>query len=203
MIERSINDYIKDKGDPMAKKKKNELVTIGKKIRKVRLEKKFKFDDLANETGLSKDFIKKVESGDKIPPVGTLLQISRALGIDSSFFLREQEANADDLAENRAEAYTKRTDNYAYTPLTSGAENKHLRAFRIVVEANQPHKGVGYQHEGEEFVYVLKGDVEIQVGDNINSLSTGKSLHFNSAVKHDLRNTGKTDAELIVVVYSP
>ncbi len=187
----------------MAKKKKTELVPIGKKIRKIRLEKKFKLDDLANETGLSKDFIKKVESGGQIPPVGTLLQISRALGIDSSFFLREQEANADDLAENRAEAYTKRTDNYAYTPLTSGAENKHLRAFRIIVEANQPHKGVGYQHEGEEFVYVLKGDVEIQVGDNVNSLSAGKSLHFNSAVKHDLRNTGKTDAELVVVVYSP
>lgn len=187
----------------MTKKKKTELVPIGKKIRQKRLEKRFTLDNLANETGLSKDFIKTVESGSLIPPVGTLLQISRALGIDSGFFLREQESNAEDLAENRAKAYTKRTDNYAYTPLTSGAENKHLKAFRIIVEANQAHKGVGYQHEGEEFVYVLKGDVEIQVGDNKNFLSTGKSLHFNSGIKHDLKNTGETDAELIVIVYSP
>ncbi|MEA2060408.1 MAG: helix-turn-helix transcriptional regulator [Thermodesulfobacteriota bacterium] len=69
-------------------------------------------DVLANETGLAKDFIKKVESGDQIPSVGNLLQISRALGIDSNFFLKEQEASS----EERAEAYTKRTNNYAYTP---------------------------------------------------------------------------------------
>ncbi|MEA2060407.1 MAG: cupin domain-containing protein [Thermodesulfobacteriota bacterium] len=72
-----------------------------------------------------------------------------------------------------------------------------------MVEAQQPHDGVGFQHEGEEFVYVLKGEVQIQVGDNINALKPGDSLHFNSGIKHDLKNTGDTDAELIVVVYSP
>jgi len=178
---------------------KNEPVSTGKKIKKVRLDKKMTLDVLANETGLAKDFIKKVESGDQIPSVGNLLQISRALGIDSNFFLKEQEASS----EERAEAYTKRTNNYAYTPLTPNAENKHLKAFLIVVEAQQPHDGVGFQHEGEEFVYVLKGEVQIQVGDNINALKPGDSLHFNSGIKHDLKNTGDIDAELIVVVYSP
>lgn len=183
----------------MAKKKKGELVPIGIKIKQVRMEKKIGLDFLANETGLSIDFLKRVEAGEQIPPVGTLLQISRALGIDSGFFLKDQEGSA----EERAEAYTKRTDNYAYTPLTPGAENKHLKAFRIVVEAQQAHKGVGFQHEGEEFVYVLNGTIEVTVGDHVNSLKTGDSLHFNSGVKHDLKNTGETDAELIVVVYSP
>jgi quercetin dioxygenase-like cupin family protein len=50
---------------------------------------------------------------------------------------------------------------------------------------------------------VLDGEVEIQVGDHINVLKTGESLHFNSGVKHDLRNIGDHDAELIVVVYAP
>jgi quercetin dioxygenase-like cupin family protein len=154
---------------------------------------------MANETGLAKAFIKKIEGGEKRPSVGTLLQISRTLQLDSGFLLKEQE----DTQEERAEAYTKRTDNYAYTPLTPGAENKHLKAFRIVVDANTSHDGVGFHHEGEEFVYVLKGAVEVQVGDHINILEPGDSLHFNSGIKHDLRNTGDTDAELIVVVYAP
>ncbi|HKK90239.1 MAG TPA: XRE family transcriptional regulator [Desulfobacteraceae bacterium] len=177
----------------------NTLGPIGKKIKKVRLDKKLTLDVLANETGLAKAFIKRVESGEQIPSVGNLLQIARALGIDSNFFLKEQESSS----RERAEAYTKRTDNYAYTPLTPGAENKHLKAFRIVVEAGQTHDGVGFQHEGEEFVYVLKGHVQIQVGDNINDLGPGESLHFNSGIKHDLKNTGDDDAELVVVVYSP
>ena len=181
----------------MAKKK--EMIPIGKRIRRARLAKKISLDTMANETGLSKEFIKKIEGGDQRPSVGTLLQISRTLHIDSSFLLKEQ----DDTIEERSKAYTKRTDNYAYTPLTPNAENKHLKAFRIVVESEKSHGGVGFQHEGEEFVYVLEGKVEVQVGDHINKLKKGDSLHFNSGVKHDLRNNGKIDAELIVVVYAP
>ncbi|WDP91780.1 MAG: helix-turn-helix transcriptional regulator [Desulfobacter sp.] len=181
----------------MAKKK--EMTPIGKRIRRARLDKGISLNVMANETGLSKDFIKKIEGGEQRPSVGTLLQISRTLQLDSSYLLKEQE----DTLEERADAYTKRTDNYAYTPLTPGAENKHLKAFRIVVEAGTRHEGVGFQHEGEEFSYVLSGTVEIQVGDHVNTLKAGDSLHFNSGIKHDLRNVGDEDAELIVVVYAP
>ena len=179
--------------------KKTQIIPIGKRIRRARLEKKITLDMMANETGMSKEFIKKIEGGDQRPSVGTLLQISKILHIDSSFLLKEQ----DDTIKARSKAYTKRTDNYAYTPLTSNAENKHLKAFKIVVEAGKSHDGVGFQHEGEEFVYVLKGRVEVKVGDNVNRLKKNDSLHFNSGVKHDLVNTGKTDAELVVVVYAP
>jgi len=181
----------------MAKKK--GITPVGKRIKRARLDKKMTLETMANETGLSKEFIKKIEGGDQRPSVGTILQISRTLHIDSSFLLKEQ----DDAAQERSKAYTKRTDNYAYTPLTPTAENKHLKAFRIVVEAQKSHGGVGFQHEGEEFAYVVKGKVEVQVGEHINKLKKGDSLHFNSGIKHDLRNIGKTDAELIVVVYAP
>lgn len=179
--------------------KKKEIKPIGKRIRQARLQKKITLDTMANETGLKKDDIKNIEAGKVRPSVGTLLQISKTLCIDSSLFFKEQ----DDAAEKRSRAYTKRTDNYAYTPLTPNAENKHLKAFKIVVKAQERHDGVGFQHEGEEFVHVLKGQVEVQVGEHVNKLKKGDSLHFNSGIKHDLRNTGKTDAHLIVVVYAP
>ena len=74
----------------MAPKKKEAVVPVGKKIRQARLSKKLTLENLANETGFSTEYIKQVESGKKIPPVGTLLQLSRALQIDSSFLLKEQ-----------------------------------------------------------------------------------------------------------------
>jgi quercetin dioxygenase-like cupin family protein len=64
-------------------------------------------------------------------------------------------------------------------------------------------RGWGFSTKGEEFVHVLEGQVEVQVGDHVNVLSTGDSLHFNSGIKHDLRNPADTDAQLIVVVYVP
>lgn len=182
----------------MAPKKKESIVPVGKKIRQARLSKKLTLENLANETGFSTDYIKQVESGKKIPPVGTLLQLSRALQIDSSFLLKEQKATLN----KRVKAYTKRTENYAYETLTPGAENKHLKAFRVAIDPMSEHTGVGYHHEGEEFVYVLKGKVEVTVGEHINRLAKDDSLHFNSGIHHNLRNIGKEEAELIVVIYN-
>jgi len=183
----------------MPRKKKETIVPIGKKIKAVRTEKKISYENLANETGFSIDFLKEIETGKRTPPVGALLQISRALQIDSGYLLKEQESKM----EKRIRAYAKRTDNYAYETLTPGAENKHLKAFKVSIEAKQDHEGVGYQHEGEEFVYVLKGRVEISVGDHTNLLEVGDSLHFNSGIRHNLRNVGDEDAELVVVIYGP
>ena len=181
----------------MVKKKADALVPVGKKIRKERLKKKMSLDRVANETGFSIDYLKEIEAGKKIPPVGTLLQLAKALEIDSGFFLREQESSL----RSRIRAYTKRTENYAYTTLTPGAESKHLKAFKVTIDAMQDHKGVGYQHEGEEFVYVLSGKIELTVGDHVNVLDIGESLHFNSGIRHQLRNVGKEKAELLIVIY--
>ena len=180
-------------------RKKATPTPVGQKIRKARLKKKITLEQVANDTGCSVDYLKEMESGKAIPPVGTLLQISRALEIDSGALLKEDAA----AAEDRVRAYKKRTENYAYTTLTPGAEQKHLKAFRVTVDAMKDHKGVGYQHEGEEFVYVLKGQIEITVGDHVNRLKKDDSLHFNSGIRHKIKNVGKREAELVVVVYAP
>lgn len=184
-------------GGAMPRKKKEE--SIGKKIRQARLAKKFTLDHIANETGFSIDYLKEVESGKATPSVGALLQLAKALEIDSGFFLREQETNL----QKRVKAYTMRTENYAYQTLTPGAENKHLKAFRVSVEPKKDHQGVGYCHEGEEFVYVLSGKMEVIVGDHVNTLGPNESLHFNSGIKHQLKNIGEEEAELLVVIYQP
>jgi quercetin dioxygenase-like cupin family protein len=183
----------------MPRRKVVQQVPVSKKIKKARTGKKIKLDQLANETGFSIDYLKDIESGKAIPPVGALLQISRALEIDSGALLKEPESQL----ENRIKAQTKRTENYAYTTLTPGAENKHLKAFLVSVEPKKDHKGVGYHHEGEEFVYVLQGKIEVAVGEHINTLETGDSLHFNSAIDHNLKNISDETAELLVVIYAP
>jgi quercetin dioxygenase-like cupin family protein len=183
----------------MRVKKTPKKEPIGKKIKRAREGKNMPFDRIANETGFSVDYLKEVEAGQTIPPVGAILQIARALEIDSASLLKEPESKL----QRRISAHTKRTENYAYTTLTPGAENKHLKAFRVVIEAQQEHKGVGYHHEGEEFEYVLSGKVQVTVGDHVNTLAAGDSLHFNSGIPHKLRSVSDERAELIVVIYTP
>ena len=183
----------------MPRKKKTPPVPVGKKIKKARTAKKFSLDHVANETGFSIAYIKEVEAGKAIPPVGALLQIARALEIDSGSLLKEPESKL----QSRIKAQSKRTEDYAYRTLTPGAENKHLKAFLVSVEAQQTHKGVDYHHEGEEFVYVLKGNIQVTVGEHVNTLKGGESLHFNSGIRHKLKSVSDETAELIVVIYTP
>jgi quercetin dioxygenase-like cupin family protein len=183
----------------MAVKKPARKEPIGKKIKRIREDKNVPLDRIANETGFSVDYLKGVESGKAIPPVGAILQIARALEIDSASLLKEPESTL----EKRIKVHTKRTENYAYTTLTPGAENKHLKAFKVAIEARQQHKGVDYHHEGEEFDYVLSGKVQVTVGDHVNTLSAGDSLHFNSGIPHTLRSISDEPAELLVVIYTP
>ena len=181
----------------MPRRTKKTIEPVGKKIKQARTARKVSYEQLANETGFSVEYLKRIETGKEIPPVGALLQVSRALQLDSGYLLREQEANL----KQRVKAFTKRTENYAYTTLTPGAENKHLKAFKVTVDPHQDHKGVGYQHEGEEFVYILSGNMEIIVGDHVNRLKTGDSLHFNSGIRHMMRNVGTERSEMLVVIY--
>jgi quercetin dioxygenase-like cupin family protein len=180
-------------------RKKAARIPVGKKIKTARTKKKYTLDRVANETGFSIDYLKEIEAGKAMPPVGALLQIARALEIDSASLLREPESKL----ESRIKAHTRRTENYAYTTLTPGAENKHLKAFRVTIEAQQNHKMVDYHHEGEEFVYVLKGKLEVTVGEHVNTMEEGESLHFNSGIRHKLKSISDEQTELLVVIYTP
>jgi mannose-6-phosphate isomerase-like protein (cupin superfamily) len=183
----------------MPVKKASKRESIGKKIKRVRADKNVTLERIANETGFSVDYLRQIESGHSIPPVGAILQIGRALEIDSASLLKEPASSL----EKRIKTHTKRTENYAYTTLTPDAEHKHLKAFKVVIDAQQEHKGVDYHHEGEEFDYVLTGKVQVTVGSHVNTLSAGDCLHFNSGVPHTLRSISDERAELIVVIYTP
>jgi len=182
----------------MAVRRKSQ--PFGKRVMKLRREKKLTLDYVANETGLSKDYISEMEKGEIIPPVAVILQVSRALGIDSSILLKEEKEEEGRIKD---QDFQKRTEDYAYEVLTPSARDKHLKAFRITIDPKSEHKGVSYQHLGEEFVYVLKGKVEVMVGENRNVLGPHDSLHFNSSIVHKLSNLSSKKAELVVVLYTP
>lgn len=183
----------------MVKKKQPATQTVGGRIKKARVDKRISLENVANETGLAVAYLKEIELGKTIPSVGTVLQIARFLKIDSGVLLKDEA----DLRKNRAEAYQVRTENYEYETLTPGAQDKHLKAFQVTIDPKQEHKGVGYCHEGEEFVYVLSGQIELMVGDHRNVLKKNESLHFNSGIRHLIRNPGKTKTKLLVVITGP
>jgi len=178
-------------------KKAGKSESAGDRIREMRRKLNLDINQLADKTGFTAEYLQEIEANAVAPPVGTLIQISRALSVDSAALLAEERK------EERRRSYRKRTKSYSYRNLTPDAEDKHLWAYLVTLDPGKAHEMVEYKHPGEEFVYVLEGKVEIQVGEKVNQLKRGATLHFNSSMSHNLRNLSAKKSQLIVVVYTP
>lgn len=170
-------------------------------MRQLRQLRKISFETLANKTGFAQRYLKEIEEGMVIPPVSAVIQIAKALSIDSGSFLSAEEQQASE--KKRKESFYKRTQAYSYKTLTPNAASKHMKAFLVTIDPKQDHRMVEYKHEGEEFIYVLKGHVGVMVGESQNLLKKGETLHFNSGIPHKLRNLSDDEAKLLVVLYTP
>jgi quercetin dioxygenase-like cupin family protein len=181
-------------------RKKTEKASLGQRMKAGREKMGMSVSDLALETGYLPEILQGVEDGRTVPPVSLVLQLSRVLKLNMDELESEEAAQA---TKRRSRSHKKRVDSYAYTPLSKPGPDKHLRGYLVTIDPLTEHKGVEYHHEGEEFIFVLKGEIAIQIGENVNRLAKGGSIHFNSSLHHKLSNPNPDPAKLLVVVYVP
>ncbi len=174
---------------------------LGKRLRDLREQRGYEIAEVARALEVASRDVEGVEGNQAVPSVSLLLRFAQLYRVDPAPFLTMADGSRAD--RKRVESYTKRTQNYSYRTLTPGAEQKHLRAFRITIDPGRDHKMIEYKHEGEEFVYVLRGEVEIKVGEELHAMKRGESLHFEATIPHHLRNPSGQKTELIVVLYTP
>jgi quercetin dioxygenase-like cupin family protein len=179
---------------------KKTVTLLSEKMKKAREKMGWSLKDLAHETGYPANVLQSVEDNSIVPPVALVLQLSRVL----KFNLEDAESTDGKKASAlRTKSHKKRVASYAYTPLTEAGAKNHLRAYLVTIDAGTEHQGVEYKHEGEEFIYVLKGGLVISVGANVTVLAKGESIHFNSGLHHKLSNPNQEAANLLVTIYTP
>lgn len=174
---------------------------FGASVRKLRQAQGLSTEELARATGQSPEFIDMVEKDEVSPPVGFLLRFASALKVHPNTFLHQEEKTL--IRDLRAQEFIKRTQNYSYQTLSPGDKSDHLKAFMITIEPQQSHKPVAYKHEGEEFIFVMEGDLELTLGNKTYHLRPGESTHFNSDTPHKLKNISQETTRCLVVLYTP
>jgi len=176
----------------------HETEPVGLQVRSAREQRGLGVKDLSEKAGCSEEYLEWVEEGQVQPPVALLISLAKAMKMNSGSFL-----HVDQDVSRRQEEAEKRTEHYSYSTLTQPEETSHLMAFSIKIPPRSAHTGVGYRHEGEEFVYVLTGEAEITVEGKKTRLSQKESLRFNSNLDHHLSNPGDKESELLVILYVP
>jgi len=184
---------------------------LGRRIRKLRKMRDRTLDSLAQEVGLTKGYLSKVETGRQIPPLATLSKVAKALGSDLASLLEtDLGSGSSDVSsgvslvradERRPVIRGGSSFGYDYKSLVQSASGRHMSPF-LFTFPSQILKEVFFEHAGEEIVFVLSGIVEFEVGDQRYELAPGDCIYFDARLRH--RGRGKSgEAKALVVMFEP
>lgn len=181
---------------------------IGKKIKALRISKGLEPDELAARLGLSKVLLSQIEDDVLPPTVATLLNISAQLDVGIDHFFTDQKSKAefeitrpdDRLAVHHEALADSKRLTYDYESLAYRLAEKHMEPFFVEFDASE-EASEALTHEGEEFVYVLEGEIEFTLGDEVVRLREGEALYFYAHTPHAIRGIGPGKPKAIIVLY--
>ncbi|MFA6357954.1 MAG: XRE family transcriptional regulator [Candidatus Omnitrophota bacterium] len=178
---------------------------VGVNIKRLREDKGMTLRAFGKQLGVSASFISQVETGKASPSLSTLKNIADTLSTTVGNLIGEgQKASDNPVVKASQRKYLQQVGKGVNIYLlTSQDINKQMEPmlFKLSEKANSGE--ASYKHFGQEFVLVLRGEIEITLNDTIYILKKGDSIYFNSSVPHAFKNIGKEEAEAVWVVTPP
>jgi transcriptional regulator with XRE-family HTH domain len=180
---------------------------LGTRIRTYRERLGLTPEDLAKNAGLDLVLLKNIEDNKAYPAIGVLVKLSRALGqrlgtfMDDQFMEDPLIVRANERKEDTPGARGAGPDHAHYFALGKGKTDRHMDPF--YVEFNGGGEKQLSSHEGEEFIIVVSGKVELIYGNRAFVLGPGDSMYYNSVVPHHVGSATDAPASIYASVYTP
>jgi transcriptional regulator with XRE-family HTH domain len=178
---------------------------IGPKIRTLRLKKELGLAELGAHTGLSTAMLSKIERGLLFPTLPTLLRIALVFGVGLDHFFTER-TDRPTIAVIRKKDRLRLPDrpgakqpSYLFESLDFPVTDRKMQAYYAEFP---PHSNPSelHRHPGAELIYVLRGQLAVNVADEQTVLEEGDSMYFDSQTPHAYRRYGRSSCAAIVVV---
>lgn len=182
---------------------------LGEKIRKRRQERRLTLQALADLTSLSKPLLSQIENDQVTPPLATLLKIAKGLRVGLHFFFEDEGdrrkyvlTRGEEGVSSQRRPKSDAPQGYRYRSLAPGIRQKHIEPFLVEFELKEWDNSCFYNHEGEEFLYILAGELEFHYGDEVMRLLPGDSIFYDSATPHGYFSIGEVKARAVAVLYA-
>jgi len=171
--------------------------SIGSLLKARRRELGLTLQELAARSELSAAFLSQAERGKATPSIVSLINIAKALETDIHYFITPP---APTSLVRRADdpQYVNIDSPVVYKRLDTEIRNQQMSALIMEIPPGTRLPAV-HRDEGEDFFYVLEGEVEQRIGDKVFTLGKGDSTHHNTQIDHDVVNNSDEVAKLIWV----
>jgi DNA-binding transcriptional MerR regulator/mannose-6-phosphate isomerase-like protein (cupin superfamily) len=172
---------------------------IGAHLRRLRTQRGMSLAEVANAAGISVGFLSAIERSQMSASVSTLRKLARFYKTNILDFFDPSESNGR-LVSPKHRKVLEAGPGVRMELLAWGNAVMEPHLFRIAPKAGS---GESYTHEGEEFLYVLRGELHISVQDEVHRLKPGDSFYFESASPHKWSNPGRTETHVLWVNTPP
>lgn len=183
----------------------------GAKLTTLRESLGLSVEELAERSGCEAIVIEQLEAGEIAPSLAPLITITRALGcrlgtlLDDDTNLGPVVTRAADLQSverlKSLETGTEKGGHLEFYTLAAGKTSRHMEPFIITIMPGAEHSLS--THEGEEFIHVLEGTVEIEYGKETYTLGVNDTIYYDSVVPHQVRAAAGAPARILAVVWAP
>jgi len=162
--------------------------------------------DLSSRTGIDVDTLKRVESNEAIPPLGELIKLGKALETKMGYFISpgtdkpmtmvraDQRRPVSRYGERRSERH-----GYSYESLAPEKANRLMEPFIVTLLPTDVEETS--THDGQEFLFVLEGQMMARVGDQTEFLGPGDAIYYDSSQPHLVRCVGGGATKILAVLY--
>jgi len=183
--------------------------TVGGRLRELRKAQRIRLVELAKDSGVDAATISRIETGRMTGTLESHSKLARALGarltdlyagIDAAHV---KGAVALQASSARTDVYVHQTGKSSMAMLTTDVLDKKLMPVLITIEPGGSTQKEEAKVGTEQFVYVLDGELEAKIGEEVHRLKRGSSLYFDASLPHGLRNTGQRTAKCLSVVTPP
>lgn len=184
---------------------------IGSKLTTLRESLQLSASELAERCDCDVSVIEGLEGGQIAPSLAPLIKVTRALGVRLGTLLDDDTdvgpvVTRRDQAQAAARVRSLETSSDGgvldFFSLASGKTARHMEPFIVDVNPAQESAHSLSSHEGEEFMFVLAGSIDIAYGKELYTLGEGDSIYYDSIVPHQVRAAGGTPARILAVVYA-
>jgi transcriptional regulator with XRE-family HTH domain len=186
-------------------------ITVGEKIKQIREMKKVSIEELAERCGMEIGMVQKIEQDKNIPSLAPLIKIARALGVRLGTFLDDSNSYGPVVVRSgehhKGARFTSQSsearEHLNFFSLAYDKAGRSMEPFIVEIEPGLQSDYMLSSHEGEEFIYVLDGEIEINYGKETYTLTKGDSIYLDSIVLHNVHAANKNSARILAVVYAP
>jgi transcriptional regulator with XRE-family HTH domain len=180
---------------------------VGERIKKLREAQDMSLEQVAKMTGIEVTKLRAFEEGQAVPPIGAVIQLSRVFGSKMEGLLHGGAEASEHLTvchagESLAGDKGDTEQGYAYASLTRPGTTGHLmEPFILSFDPTVP-QGVPITHDGQEFVYIVNGCVELYYNGRTYKLERGDSAYLDASLPHTFHGLGEVPAQMLAIVTS-